>query len=216
MPTPREGQTGTDPVTGRRVVVRQGRVVYADTPSASGGARSLSPNDAGYLREQREAAQKAAAAVRATDAFMALNKTNNTGQAWGIPGASFFSAPHQQMEGLTEGMLPGMRVPGSGVFTDADAKSARKAVPNLATLGDANVGRANFIRQNAKTYNDYVVFMERYAQQRGNLLGAEEAWLARGSNGARRPNNPAGNKTASPPPAGGGVVSYDANGNRIR
>lgn len=178
----REGRTGTDPVTGRRVVVRGGQIVYADAPQQIGANRKLSASDTDFLRDQRDAANKAAAAVRATDAFMSINRTKGTGEArgWPIVGPiiNSFSAPHQEMEGLTEGMIPGMKVPGSGTFTDADMISARKAVPNVMTLGPANAGRANFLRQNAKDYSDYVNFMENWAEQRGNLLGAQKAWEA--------------------------------------
>jgi hypothetical protein len=144
--------------------------------------RKLSASDTDFLRDQRDAANKAAGAVRATDAFMSINKTKGTGELRGAPIIgpilNSLSAPHQEMEGFTEGMIPGMKVPGSGAFTDADAASARKAVPNVMTLGPANLGRANFIRQNAKEYSDYVNFMEDWAQQRGSLLGAQKAWEA--------------------------------------
>lgn len=179
-----EGATGTDNATGRRVVVRGGRIVFADqAPRPAANARRLSASDADYIRDQRDAAQKAAGAVRSVDRFMQENATNGTGELRGVPVIgdmmNAFSSSHQTMEGLTEGMLPGMRVPGSGVFTDADAASARKTVPNVRTLGPTNAKRANFIRQNAQAYNDYVTFIEDWAQQRGTLLGAEAAWNAR-------------------------------------
>lgn len=180
----REGQTATNPSTGQTIVFRGGQWVNATPPNSSGGGfRRLSPTDANYIRDQREAAQKAAGAVRSVDRFMQENQRAGTGQLRSVPVIgdvlNAFSAPHQTMEGLTEGMLPGMRVPGSGTFTDADAVSARKAVPNVRTLGPANTQRADFIRQNAQSYNDYVTFLEDWAQQRGTLLGAEAAWNAR-------------------------------------
>lgn len=179
----REGQTATNPQTGQTIVFRGGQWVSAAPQGGMGGpTRKLSASDTDFLRDQRDAANKAAAAVRATDAFMSINRTKGTGELRGAPIIgpilNSFSAPHQEMEGLTEGMIPGMKVPGSGTFTDADMISARKAVPNVATLGPANQGRANFLRQNAKDYSDYVNFMEEWAQQRGNLLGAQKAWEA--------------------------------------
>jgi hypothetical protein len=179
----REGQTATNPQTGQTIVFRGGQWVSTSPQSGMGGPpRKLSATDADFLRDQRDSANKAAAAVRATDAFMSVNKKTNTGEAWGWPiigdALRTFSAPHQEMEGFTEGMIPGMKVPGSGTFTDADARSARKAVPNVANLGPANTGRAKFLRQNAQEYSDYVNFMEDWAQQRGNLLGAQKAWEA--------------------------------------
>lgn len=179
----REGQTASNPQTGQTIVFRGGQWVSASPQGSIGGPpRKLSATDADFLRDQRDSANKAAAAVRASDAFMSVNKKTNTGGSWGWPiigdALRTFSADHQEMEGLTEGMIPGMKVPGSGVFTDADARSARKAIPNVGTLGPANIGRAKFLRQNAQEYSDYVNFMEDWAQQRGNLLGAQKAWEA--------------------------------------
>ena len=171
--------------TTRRVTARSPQEAQAQVMSetrAMAPPRKLSASDTDFLRDQRDAANKAAGAVRATDAFMSINKTKGTGELRGAPIIgpilNSLSAPHQEMEGFTEGMIPGMKVPGSGAFTDADAASARKAVPNVMTLGPANLGRANFIRQNAKEYSDYVNFMEDWAQQRGSLLGAQKAWEA--------------------------------------
>jgi hypothetical protein len=192
----REGQTATNPQTGQTIVFRGGQWVSAAPQGGMGGpTRKLSASDTDFLRDQRDAANKAAAAVRATDAFMAINRKQGTGQLRGVPIIgpiiNSFSAPHQEMEGLTEGMIPGMKVPGSGTFTDADMISARKAVPNVMTLGPANAGRANFLRQNAKDYSDYVNFMEDWAQKRGNLLGAQKAWEAsKAQRQAPRPSAP--------------------------
>lgn len=179
----REGQTATNPQTGQTIVFRGGQWVSASPQGGMGGpARKLSASDADFLRDQRDSAQKAAAAARTVDTFMSVNKKTKTGEAWGWPGIGHvlrsFSAPHQEMEGYTESMIPGLKVPGSGAFTDKDADSARKAIPNVATLGPANTKRAQFVKRNAQEYSDYVNFMENWAQQRGNLLGAQQAWEA--------------------------------------
>jgi hypothetical protein len=57
----REGRTGTDPVTGRRVVVRGGKIVYADAPvqKTQGGANSA------YQRKLDTAAAEETMLVRA-------------------------------------------------------------------------------------------------------------------------------------------------------
>ena len=56
----REGRTGTDPVTGRRVVVRGGQIVYADAPVQ----KSQANNNSAYHRRLDTAAAEETIAVR--------------------------------------------------------------------------------------------------------------------------------------------------------
>lgn len=56
----REGRTGTDPVTGRRVVVRGGKIVYADAPVQ----KNQGSNNSAYQRKLDTAAADETIAVR--------------------------------------------------------------------------------------------------------------------------------------------------------
>lgn len=206
----REGQTATNPQTGQTIVFRGGQWVAAAPTGGSGPPRRLSAQDQAFLTDQREAALKAQEAGRVALEFNRMNRNIKTGEVWGVPGASHFSEPHQVMEAMTERMLPGMRVPGSGATSDRDMESYRKSVPSIGRYGNANTAIANTILQNARRHQDYVAFMENWAQQRGSLLGAQEAWMA-------RQNQPRAAVPQSRRPAQSSApAQYDAQGNRIR
>ena len=159
----REGRTGTDPVTGRRVVVRGGKIVYADAPAQSGGmARRLSSQDQAYLSDQRTAAQQAADAERASQRFLELNQKQGTGQIFAVPGISeivgAFNPAMSEMEALTNRMAPALRQPGSGAMSDKDVAMFKKSIPNPNFPGPTNQRLAQGISQGARRQQNYVAF----------------------------------------------------------
>ena len=180
-----EGRTGTDPATGRRVIVRNGRVGYMDASpigGPSGAQRRLSSQDQSFLSEQRSAAQQAAEAERASQRFLELNRKQGTGEIYSLPGVSelrgAFDPNMSEMEALTNRMAPALRQPGSGAMSDKDLALFKKSIPNPNFPGPTNQRLAQGISQGAQRQRDYVAFLERYARQNGTIVGAQEQWDA--------------------------------------
>ena len=178
----REGQTATNPQTGQTIVFRGGQWVSA-APQQGGGvgmARKLSHQDQNYLSDQRTAAQQAADAERASQRFLELNQKQGTGQIFAVPGISeitgAFNPAMSEMEALTNRMAPALRQPGSGAMSDKDVAMFKKSIPNPNFPGPTNQRLAQGISQGAQRQRDYVAFLDRYAADRGTLIGAQEAW----------------------------------------
>lgn len=178
----REGQTATNPQTGQKIVFRGGQWVSA-APQQNGGvgmARNLSPQDQNYLSDQRTAAQAAADAERAAARFLELNQKQGTGEIFAVPGISeitgAFNPAMSEMEALTNRMAPALRAPGSGAMSDKDLATFKKSIPNPNFPGPTNQRLASGITRGARRQQEYVAFLERYAQQNGTIVGAQEAW----------------------------------------
>ena len=177
----REGQTATNPQTGQTIVFRGGQWVSAAPQQGGGGmARRLSSQDQAYLSDQRTAAQQAADAERASQRFLELNQKQGTGQIFAVPGISeitgAFNPAMSEMEALTNRMAPALRQPGSGAMSDKDVAMFKKSIPNPNFPGPTNQRLAQGISQGAQRQRDYVSFLDRYAADKGTLIGAQEAW----------------------------------------
>ena len=123
----REGRTGTDPVTGRRVVVRGGQVVYADAPvqkpQSSGNSayqRKLDTAAADETIAVRERAAKAPSQMAEAGMLLAELPNRRTG-----PGAEI---------GMTLGAL---NVPFSGGQKNAAFQRRLNAFASKGVLTDA-------------------------------------------------------------------------------
>lgn len=151
--------------------------VGAQARPARGG---LPAADAKAIGAARESAQAAAASANDAEEFLKLNREAGTGQGWGIPFASEFRAAFDPkfagMQSITNRMAPQQRVAGSGASSDKDVSMFRRAVPNPDYTGPTNTMIAKRLQSDAKRAAGYSAFMERWAQERGNLLGAQEAW----------------------------------------
>ena len=173
----REGQTATNPKTGQSIVFQNGQWVSAGAYTTP---RKLSAQDQAYLSEQRTSAQAAADAERAAARFLELNKKQGTGEVFAIPFASemygAFNSDMSEMEALTNRMAPALRAPGSGAMSDKDLATFKKSIPNPNFPGPTNQKLAEGITRGARRQQDYVAFLERYAQQNGTIVGAQEAW----------------------------------------
>jgi hypothetical protein len=176
----REGQTATNPSTGQTIVFRGGQWVSTAPQVGANMARRLSSQDQAYLSDQRTAAQQAADAERASQRFLELNQKQGTGQIFAVPGISeitgAFNPAMSEMEALTNRMAPALRQPGSGAMSDKDVAMFKKSIPNPNFPGPTNQRLAQGISQGAQRQRNYVSFLERYAQQNGTIIGAQEAW----------------------------------------
>lgn len=172
-----EGQTGTAP-DGTRVVVRGGRVV----PLSSSAPR-MTPQEQIQLRDLRQGASTADEAARLAEQFVDVNTKQNSGGMWAIPGvasvAGAFDPEVAQMNALTARMAPQQRVPGSGTTSDRDLSLYLQAVPGMSRPGPANQAIARDARSSAARRAEKAAFFDRWAAERGTLMGAEEAFAAR-------------------------------------
>lgn len=194
----REGQTATNPQTGQTIVFRGGQWVSAAPQGGmgvTGMTRKLSPQDQAYLSDQRNSAQAAADAERAAARFLELNQKQGTGQIFAMPGVSevfgAFNPSMSEMEALTNRMAPALRAPGSGAMSDKDLATFKKSIPNPNFPGPTNQKLAEGITRGARRQQDYIAFLERYAQQRGTIVGAQEAWDRQQRQPAPRSSQPA-------------------------
>lgn len=184
----REGQTATNPKTGQKIVYKGGQWVNAGAPTAAPSARRLAPREQMQLDEVRTAARSQDEAARMAEQFVDINTRQGSGQLWAIPGvakvAGAFDPDIAQMNALTSKMAPAQRVPGSGTTSDRDLSLFLQAVPGMDRPGPANAAIAKQARADAKRRQDYAAFLDRWASEKGTLLGAEEAW----QNQQRQPN----------------------------
>lgn len=176
-----EGQTATNPKTGQRVVFRGGQWVNAGmAPGAARPPPRLTPQEQIQLKEARESANSFGEIANQADQFVRLNRKAGTGPVYRIPGAEFIGEALNpnvaQMNALTARMAPAQRQPGSGTTSDRDLSLFLKAIPNVDRPGEANAAIARDMRQMADRRAQRAQFFDRYAQERGTLLGAEEAF----------------------------------------
>jgi hypothetical protein len=97
-------------------------------------------------------------------------------------------------------MAPQQRVPGSGETSNKDLSLFLQAVPGLDKPGPANSAIARQARADAARRQEYAVFLDRWASERGTLAGAEQAWLQSQSRPrpAAPPRKPAPAEPAAP------------------
>ena len=183
----REGQTATNPQTGQTAVYRNGvwEITSGPTqiPARTGTPRRLSSSDADFLRDQRDAANFARSNARAADEFMSFNRSTPTGGILrAIPGAtgieSTWNSSIGSMDAITNRIAPQMRPPGSGASSNYDVQTYRRSIPNPDFPGPVNQQLAINLRFNANRQSAYIDFLERWAEQNGNLMGAQAAWEA--------------------------------------
>jgi hypothetical protein len=177
--------------------------------AAKGGAapakpKTLSAQEQIALRKAREAASGADEAARTAEQFVDINRRQNTGGLWAIPGIGKLAGPFDsdisQLNALTARMAPQQRVPGSGETSNKDLSLFLQAVPGLDKPGPANSAIARQARADAARRQEYAVFLDRWASERGTLAGAEQAWLQSQSRPrpAAPPRKPAPAEPAAP------------------
>jgi hypothetical protein len=185
----REGQTATNPKTGQKIVYKGGQWVNGGAAPPRPG--KLSPQEQIQLKEAREGSVAAQDFARQANLFVDLNKKSGTGLINKIPFVSevrsAFDPNLAQMDALTSRMAPAQRVPGSGTTSDRDLALYLKAVPNVDRPGEANAAIARDMTTTAKQRADRAAFLDRWAAERGTLMGAEEAWNARSTRAKAAP-----------------------------
>lgn len=194
--------------------------------AASGGAPArrpvkLSVQELKELQNARAAAQALGGAVRDGERFLQLNREAPTGEIYAIPGVSeirgAFDPKFGTMQSLTNRMAPMQRQVGSGSSSDKDVAMFKKSVPNPNFTGPTNTLIVRRMQEEAKRAADYAAFLDRYAQQTGSLIGAQEAWSSRQSSPAAPAPSPraAANATLKARSAAKPVV-VDINGNIVK
>lgn len=191
----REGQTATNPKTGQKIVYKGGQWVNAGGAAPRPGR--LSPQEQIQLQEARQGAETAQEFARQANVFVDLNRKSGTGMINKIPFVSevraAFDPAVAQMDALTARMAPAQRVPGSGTTSDRDLALFLKAVPNIDRPGPANAAIAADMSATAKRRAERAAFLDRWAAERGTLIGAEEAWAASQRRAPqKKPQRPAG------------------------
>lgn len=156
--------------------------------AAGGGAPArrpakLSVQELKELQNARAAAQSLGGAARDGERFLDLNRETGTGGLWGFPWASeargMFDPKFATMQALTNRMAPAQRIPGSGSSSDTDVRMYKRSVPNPDFTGPTNTAIVKRMQEEAKRAADYAAFLDRYVQQTGSLIGAQEAWSSR-------------------------------------
>lgn len=163
-------------------------VVNALAPGAGfideSAAPKLSVQDTNSLKSYRDQAQLQASARGDANRFSALNKTVNTGGIYGAPIIGGLAQDVMtkidpnlgEMKSISERLTPAMRTPGSGTMSDADAAMYRAATVSLDKPTQTNSAVARVIDAGSRRASDYSAFTDEWAKQKGNLVGAQEAW----------------------------------------
>ncbi|MCR5881191.1 hypothetical protein [Phenylobacterium sp. J367] len=167
----REGQTATNPKTGQKLIYRGGQWAPVGR---------LTQQEEIQLKEARESANVFADITDQATRFLELNKKASTGPVYAVPGASevmgIFRPEIAQMDALTARMAPAQRVPGSGTTSDRDLALFLKAIPPTSRMGTANQGIVKDMQSLTTKRQQRAYLLDRYAQERGTLKGAEEAF----------------------------------------
>jgi hypothetical protein len=214
---PREGQRGIDNATGRPVVVRNGRVVFADqlpapafntVRGAPPGAMSNQLNREDELlqsaADERSRMSNSAAQANRFGNIMDENRGSilpSTGGLLRIPGAvpvaSVFDSDTSEMETINAALAPLQRVAGSGAMSDKDLSIFQTSIVSPRNSIQANRAYIENTRASARRASDYEDFLQAYRAQHGpgSLAEAQRVWRQYsnaepvfGDNGRPRPN----------------------------
>lgn len=193
--------------------------------AAGGGAPArrpakLSVQELKELQNARAAAQSLGGAARDGERFLDLNRETGTGELWGFPWASeargMFDPKFATMQALTNRMAPAQRIPGSGSSSDTDVRMYKRSVPNPDFTGPTNTAIVKRMQEEAKRAADYAAFLDRYVQQTGSLIGAQEAWGSRQPTQAPAPTPRAAAASTLKARSAAKPVVVDINGNIVK
>lgn len=186
----REGQTATNPKTGQRLRYEGG--FWVAVPG-SGPAKvpKLTTQDADALASARRDAEAADRMARQADRFMGYNQQTGTGglrntkiDIWpfgtvvDVPAIMSMTSPNWgAMESITAATAPKDRVEGSGSTSDFEARMNLIGFPNVNQRGDTNTETTRRIKDESARARARAAFMDRWAADRGTLLGADTAFV---------------------------------------
>lgn len=183
MPT--VGETRTNPNNpsetatwnGRQWVIATGGVAQRST-AARPPRRSA--GDERTIREAREASEAASQSIASVGNFQELNRRQWTGGVLAIPGVApamaAFNPEIAGMRAITARIAPQQRVPNSGTTSDRDLSLFIQAGPDVGRPREANDLIISQARSEAARRRARSAWLERWAQRRGNLDGAQAAF----------------------------------------
>lgn len=151
-------------------------------PSGSNlsGPLKLSVQDNVFLSGKRQAYSARLANSDLLDEFMALNKIEPTGDAYALEMVAAFKAATDEefgrMRSITSFMTPSMRQGLPGAASNFDVQMFQNSTLNVKNKRETNERTFRAFKRQEKRDGDYLEFMEAYAADKGNLLGAQEMW----------------------------------------
>ncbi len=189
-----EGRVGTDPQTGRKFIVRQGRPVplAPNDPRAQTGSRAALTPDPRKLAET-QATATTEAITRAEDAanqmrgleamardFGRLNVEEGTGPgteiAQDIRGYIGKKDPqYEQMQSITSRFVPFMPR-GPGTLTEFETRLQMLGSPNVNVSGPTNRANIEQFLMMSRLASDRARMMRDYVDKTGSLAGFEEVF----------------------------------------
>ena len=112
--------------------------------------------------------------------FQALNAENRTGGVMNLlaPVRGAFDKGYSEMNSISAKLTPAEREVNSGAMSDKDTAMYKAATLDPNKPKATNDALAKVIRAGAIRQADYSAFMEEWAKRRGDITGAQEAWLA--------------------------------------
>lgn len=151
----------------------------ASAANAATGRVRLDPRDSGTIQTARNTAREHRAMADLAQEFLTLNRANTTGPGRHLTGPINLLSPGvRRMETIVNELTPRMRQGLPGAASDRDVAIFRGATVNIANPGETNQRVAEAALAASRRMNSYSQFLEWYAQQNGNLLGAQEDWDA--------------------------------------
>ncbi len=131
------------------------------------------------LQDLRDSVSKGQKTMAMLEQFGELNRKTGTGGVDKIlPDWMTMDGDKQQMLSIQSALTPTMRAPGSGTFTDADARLAKSGLPNIQNTGEVNKAIRSRYAGMLQADQNELTFKERYLSQYGHLNGADEAYQA--------------------------------------
>lgn len=152
---------------------------------ARGGRGNTGPTTSGQtgleLRNAHDSAATAQREIGRVSGFQDLNAQQETGGIIrNIPGADWaegvINPEISGMRAITARLAPEARVPGSGATSDRDINMFERGGPRVQNARQVNDRIIDDARIEAARRQARAEFLDRYAQEHGNLLGATEAW----------------------------------------
>lgn len=154
-------------------------------PARGGGRGATGPTTPGQtgqeLRAIHQAADVATQNMADVGNFQDLNAQQETGGLMGLPGigpaivsiAAPFNSRIAGMRAITSRIAPQQRAPGSGSSSDRDVSLFIQGGPNVGNPRATNDEIIHNARMEATRRQARAAFMDQYASQNGNLVGAE-------------------------------------------
>lgn len=151
----------------------------------AGAAPKLSPQDAKALQALRDKSAQSLNVATQAERFLDINKHVPTGGLAGAPvigewvrqARGAMDPDFAQMESINAGVAPGMRPPGSGSTSNKDMALYAKGFTNTQVPYESNRETYDRLHADSDKNAAHAAFVDKWAQTRGTLEGAEPAFL---------------------------------------